>query len=68
MTRNKYPQLAIAASSRSHHNLIRATARPDRAAPGGGRGLWVVHQVCDLAQIRSGPAGTTIRVHMRLDC
>ncbi len=47
---------------------LAGTARPDPAAPGGGRGLWVVHQVCDMAQIRSGPAGTTIRVHMRLDC
>jgi anti-sigma regulatory factor (Ser/Thr protein kinase) len=40
--------------------------RPDPAAGGGGRGLWVVHQLCDLVQIRTGPAGTTIRVHMRL--
>jgi anti-sigma regulatory factor (Ser/Thr protein kinase) len=47
---------------------LAGTARPDPAAPAGGRGLWVVHQVCDLAQIRSGPAGTTVRVHMRLDC
>jgi anti-sigma regulatory factor (Ser/Thr protein kinase) len=40
--------------------------RPGPAQEGGGRGLWVVHQVCDLVQIRSSPAGTTIRVHMRL--
>ena len=41
--------------------------RPGPAQVSGGRGLWMVHQVCDLVQIRSGPAGTTIRVHMRLD-
>jgi anti-sigma regulatory factor (Ser/Thr protein kinase) len=29
-----------------------------------GRGLWLVNQLCDLVQIRSGPAGTAIRVHV----
>jgi anti-sigma regulatory factor (Ser/Thr protein kinase) len=29
----------------------------------GGRGLWVANQLCDLVQIRSGAAGTTIRIH-----
>jgi hypothetical protein len=48
-------------------DVLAGTARPDPVTPGGRRGLWVVHQVCDLAQIRTGPAGTTIRVHMRLD-
>jgi anti-sigma regulatory factor (Ser/Thr protein kinase) len=32
----------------------------------GGHGLWLVHQVCDLVEIRSGDAGTTIRLHMNL--
>ena len=41
--------------------------RPGPAHDGGGRGLWVVHQLCDLVQVRSAPAGTTIRVHMRLE-
>jgi anti-sigma regulatory factor (Ser/Thr protein kinase) len=31
-----------------------------------GHGLWLVHQVCDLAEVRTGPAGTTIRLHMSL--
>ena len=31
-----------------------------------GEGLWIVHQVCDLAELRTGPDGTVIRVHMRL--
>jgi anti-sigma regulatory factor (Ser/Thr protein kinase) len=32
----------------------------------GGKGLWVVNQVCDLVQARTGRAGTTTRLHMRL--
>jgi anti-sigma regulatory factor (Ser/Thr protein kinase) len=36
----------------------------DPAADGGGSGLWVVQQVCDLVQIRTSPAGTAIRLHM----
>lgn len=30
--------------------------------PGDGRGLYLVHQLCDLVQLRSSPAGTTVRV------
>jgi anti-sigma regulatory factor (Ser/Thr protein kinase) len=33
---------------------------------GGGRGLWMANQVCDLVRIRSGEAGTVIRLHMSL--
>lgn len=32
-----------------------------------GRGLWVVNQLCDLVQIRSGPGGTSTRLWMNLD-
>lgn len=39
----------------------------DSAVDGGGRGLWVVQQVCDLVQIRTSPAGTAIRLHMHLN-
>jgi anti-sigma regulatory factor (Ser/Thr protein kinase) len=28
-------------------------------------GLWVVNQVCDLVELRSGPDGTTVRMHVR---
>jgi anti-sigma regulatory factor (Ser/Thr protein kinase) len=35
-------------------------------AQGGGRGLWMVNQLCDLVQIRSGPEGTGVRVRMGL--
>jgi anti-sigma regulatory factor (Ser/Thr protein kinase) len=31
-----------------------------------GHGLWVVNQVCDLVEVRTGEAGTTIRLHMSL--
>ncbi|HEY5358918.1 MAG TPA: sensor histidine kinase [Streptosporangiaceae bacterium] len=37
--------------------------RPPEAS---GLGLWVVHQVCDLVQMRTGRRGTTIRMHMGL--
>jgi anti-sigma regulatory factor (Ser/Thr protein kinase) len=37
--------------------------RPPEAT---GLGLWVVHQVCDLVELRSGRRGTTVRMHMRL--
>jgi anti-sigma regulatory factor (Ser/Thr protein kinase) len=41
--------------------------RPDERQL-GGRGLWLVHQLCDLVQVRSSPAtGTITRLHMRLD-
>jgi anti-sigma regulatory factor (Ser/Thr protein kinase) len=31
-----------------------------------GQGLWLVNQVCDLVQARTGRTGTTTRLHMRL--
>jgi anti-sigma regulatory factor (Ser/Thr protein kinase) len=34
---------------------------PDRPS---GRGLWLVNQVCDLVQIRSSQAGTSVRIHL----
>ena len=40
--------------------------KPDPGAAGGGNGLWVVQQVCDLAEIRTSAAGTVIRLHMHL--
>lgn len=33
----------------------------------GGRGLWLVNQLCDLVQIRTSPGGTVVRTHMRTD-
>jgi anti-sigma regulatory factor (Ser/Thr protein kinase) len=40
--------------------------RPSGDEP-GGQGLWLVNQVCDLAEIRSTALGTTIRMHMFRD-
>lgn len=40
--------------------------RPAHDEP-GGQGLWLVNQVCDLAEIRTSALGTTIRLHMFLD-
>jgi anti-sigma regulatory factor (Ser/Thr protein kinase) len=33
----------------------------------GGQGLWLVNQVCDLAEIHTSALGTTIRLHMLRD-
>src|SRR5215216_6894285 len=30
----------------------------------GPDGLWQANELCDLVQVRSGPAGTTVRLHM----
>jgi anti-sigma regulatory factor (Ser/Thr protein kinase) len=30
-----------------------------------GRGLWLINQVCDLVELRTGGAGTTLRMHVR---
>jgi anti-sigma regulatory factor (Ser/Thr protein kinase) len=31
----------------------------------GGLGLWMVNQLCDLVEMRTGAAGSTVRVHTR---
>ncbi|HEX5852626.1 MAG TPA: sensor histidine kinase [Solirubrobacteraceae bacterium] len=33
----------------------------------GGRGLWLVNQLCNLVQVRSSPSGSIVRAHMRSD-
>lgn len=30
-----------------------------------GHGLWIARQICDLLEMRTGPAGTTVRLHIR---
>ncbi len=40
-------------------------ARP-APADASGRGIWLVHQLCDVVQIRSAPGGTAVRVHKHL--
>ncbi len=39
--------------------------RPD-PQQSSGRGLWIVNQVSDLLEVRSGETGTLARVHMRV--
>ena len=39
--------------------------RPSRDQ-NGGRGLWLVNQLCDLVQVRSFPTGTVVRVHLKM--
>ena len=33
----------------------------------GGLGLWTVNQLCDLVEVRTAAAGTTVRVHTTLN-
>jgi anti-sigma regulatory factor (Ser/Thr protein kinase) len=40
--------------------------RPPSLGAVGGRGVWLAHQLCDLVQLRSGPAGTTVRLSFEL--
>lgn len=42
----------------------RERPRPDQDR---GRGLWIANQLCDLVQIRSGEAGTDVRLRMRIE-
>jgi anti-sigma regulatory factor (Ser/Thr protein kinase) len=38
--------------------------RPELEAT-DGRGLWIINQLCDLTEIRSGDGGTTVRMRMQ---
>jgi anti-sigma regulatory factor (Ser/Thr protein kinase) len=40
--------------------------RPSGDTP-GGQGLWLVNQICDLAEIHTSAVGTTVRLHMFRD-
>lgn len=42
------------------------TLRPDPSVADSRRGLWLVHQIADLVQTRTGPSGTIMRLHLRL--
>jgi anti-sigma regulatory factor (Ser/Thr protein kinase) len=37
---------------------------PPRGDQAGGRGLLLVHEICDLVRIHTTPTGTTVRLHM----
>ncbi|MFE9867868.1 anti-sigma factor RsbA family regulatory protein [Streptomyces sp. NPDC005506] len=38
--------------------------RPHPASAGGGRGLWMIHQLCDLVETRAAYTGLTLRLHV----
>jgi len=40
-------------------------SRPS-AEQAGGRGVWMVHDLCDLVQLRTAESGTVVRVHSHL--
>ncbi|MEV6598831.1 sensor histidine kinase [Actinoplanes sp. NPDC051346] len=54
-------EISDAGQLRGHPLLGRQRPTLDQA---GGRGLWLANQLCDLVQIRSTPAGTTVRLHV----
>jgi anti-sigma regulatory factor (Ser/Thr protein kinase) len=41
--------------------------RPDPRAPTGGRGVWIMHQLCDLVEIRAAAQGLVLRLHIGLE-
>jgi anti-sigma regulatory factor (Ser/Thr protein kinase) len=52
----------VADAGRIDEPLVGRIDPTDRAI--GGRGLWMVNQLCDLVQIRSRPDGATVRVQL----
>jgi anti-sigma regulatory factor (Ser/Thr protein kinase) len=48
------------------HNAMAGRVNPGHVGT-GGRGLWIVNQICDLVQIRSTPQGTVVRVQISND-
>lgn len=47
-------------------DLLAGRRRPSVNAE-RGRGLWLMHQLCDLVELRTGETGTTVRLHMALE-
>jgi anti-sigma regulatory factor (Ser/Thr protein kinase) len=47
----------------SLEDLMAGRRRPQVDAT-HGRGLWLINQVCDLVELRSGQSGTTLRMHV----
>ncbi|MEU4877102.1 sensor histidine kinase [Streptomyces sp. NPDC021608] len=41
--------------------------RRDPRSPAGGRGVWMMHQLCDLVEMRTPPSGLIVRMHLALD-
>jgi anti-sigma regulatory factor (Ser/Thr protein kinase) len=55
----------------SDRGRLRTSPLVGRAMPDdttqGGRGLWIVNQLCDLVQIRSLPRGNVVRVRLEAE-
>lgn len=45
-------------------NPLAGRRKPALVSAEGGRGLWMMHQLCDLVEIRSSEDGLTLRLHM----
>ncbi|MFF4995198.1 anti-sigma factor RsbA family regulatory protein [Streptomyces sp. NPDC000656] len=43
---------------------LRGRRRPSLTSTQGGRGLWMIHQLCDLVEIRACESGLTLRMHI----
>jgi anti-sigma regulatory factor (Ser/Thr protein kinase) len=48
-------------------NPLAGRSRPHPASANGGRGLWMMHQLCDLVEIRAAEEGLTLRLHVATD-
>ncbi|MEU3465794.1 sensor histidine kinase [Streptomyces sp. NPDC006733] len=42
---------------------LKGRSRPALASTHGGRGLWMIHHLCDLVEIRAAATGLTLRLH-----
>jgi anti-sigma regulatory factor (Ser/Thr protein kinase) len=38
--------------------------KPGLGTANGGRGLWMIHQLCDLVEVRAQSTGLVLRMHM----
>lgn len=57
----------IICQASDHGQILDPLVGRRRPPETGGLGLWVVHQVCDLVELRSEASGTVVRMHMLLD-
>ncbi|MGW4599580.1 anti-sigma factor RsbA family regulatory protein [Streptomyces sp. NPDC004457] len=48
------------------HDPLVGRRRPDPLSPAGGRGMWMMHHLCDLVEIRTPPTGLVVRLHLAL--
>jgi anti-sigma regulatory factor (Ser/Thr protein kinase) len=58
------PDVVAEVRDRGHlRDLLVGRSTPDQRQ-GHGRGVWLVNQICDLVQLRSGPGRTVVRVRI----